>query len=68
LLDFLRLQLPKPSAVPLWKVIVGPRADELQPGPARVRFLFAPSAQSEARFDWIGDRALLALAPGPKLA
>src|SRR5262249_14150620 len=26
------------SAVPLWKVIVGPRADELQTGPARVRF------------------------------
>jgi hypothetical protein len=31
LLDFLRLQLPKPSAVPLWKVIVGPRAGKLQP-------------------------------------
>src|SRR5262245_58321746 len=29
-----------PSAVPLWKVIVGPRADELQTGPARVRFSF----------------------------
>jgi coenzyme PQQ precursor peptide PqqA len=27
------------SAVPLWKVIVGPRADKLKTGPERVRFL-----------------------------
>src|SRR5262249_13269527 len=31
----------KPSAVPLWKVIVGPRADKLKPGPRGSGFLFA---------------------------
>jgi hypothetical protein len=29
------------SAVPLWKAIVGPRADKLQPDPFRVRFFVA---------------------------
>src|SRR6266487_6028770 len=33
-----QIAIVAPSAVPLWKVIVGPRADELQTGPARVRF------------------------------
>jgi len=36
-----QIAIVEPSAVPLWKVIVGPRADELQPGPARVRFFFS---------------------------
>jgi hypothetical protein len=29
------------SAVPLWKVIVGPCADKLRTGPPKVRFFFA---------------------------
>src|SRR5262245_3090177 len=33
-----QIAIVAPSAVPLWKVIVGPRADKLTTGPARVRF------------------------------
>jgi hypothetical protein len=40
-----QIAIVKLSAVPLWKVIVGPRADELQTGPARVRFSFSPAGE-----------------------
>ena len=43
-----QIAIVKLSAVPLWKVIVGPRADELQAGPARVRFSFSHSATGVA--------------------
>src|SRR5262249_61391881 len=34
----------RPAEVPLWKVMVGPRADKLKTGPARARFfLWSPS-------------------------
>src|SRR5262249_50255545 len=33
-----RLRSERPAEVPLWKVMVGPRADKLKTGPARVRF------------------------------
>src|SRR5262249_5504313 len=36
-----QIAIVAPSDVPLWKVIVGPRADKLT-GPARVRFFFGP--------------------------
>ena len=40
-------------AVPLWKVIVGPRADKLQTGPARVRFSFRErGCPSSAKREW----------------
>jgi hypothetical protein len=35
----LRFAAAKLPVVPLWKVIVGPRAGKLQPDPSRVRFL-----------------------------
>jgi len=41
-----QIAIVKLSAVPLWKVIVGPRADELQTGPARVRFSFLRSGRA----------------------
>lgn len=37
----LRFAAAKLPVVPLWKVIVGPRAGKLQPDPPRVRFFFA---------------------------
>jgi hypothetical protein len=35
-----QIAIDKLSAVPLWKVIVGPAPTNLQTGPARVRFSF----------------------------
>src|SRR5262245_38310453 len=39
-----QIAIVKPSAVPLWKVIVGPRADKLKPDPQGSGFLFADRA------------------------
>src|SRR4051812_23373001 len=36
-----QIAIELPVAVPLWKVKVGPRADKLTTGPARVRFFLA---------------------------
>jgi hypothetical protein len=41
-----QIAIVKLSAVPLWKVIVGPRADELQPDPQGSGFLFLVQATS----------------------
>src|SRR6266480_207096 len=37
-----QIAIVAPSAVPLWKVIVGPRADELQPDPQGSGFSLGP--------------------------
>src|ERR1700694_5499858 len=55
-----QIAIVKLSAVPLWKVIVGPRADELQTGPARVRFSFSRPGGRRGR--WIAP-APWAVAP-----
>jgi len=38
-----QIAIVAPSAVPLWKVIVGPRADKLQPDPQGSGFSLGPS-------------------------
>jgi coenzyme PQQ precursor peptide PqqA len=44
-----QIAIVAPSAVPLWKVIVGPRADELQPDPQGSGFSLASPARMLAR-------------------
>jgi hypothetical protein len=46
------------AAVPLWKVIAGPRAGKLQPGPQGSGFSFAAitlAASVWSGFDWAGE-------------
>jgi len=43
-----QIAIVKPSAVPLWKVIVGPRADKLKPDPQGSGFLLRIARRAHA--------------------
>jgi hypothetical protein len=59
------LAIAQASAVPLWKVIVGPRVDELQTGPQGVRFLLHPRQRDLRRNGTLGRDIAGALAQAP---
>ena len=60
-----QIAVVKPSAVPLWKVIVGLRADKLQTGPARVRFFLVWNSGRDAALRPRREAWALARGPGP---
>jgi coenzyme PQQ precursor peptide PqqA len=47
-----QIAIVKPSAVPLWKVIVGPRADKLKPDPQGSGFLLHRERAGERPNPW----------------